>query len=133
IDALVKQLKDPDADTRRKAAKELAEAGAEAQPAGPALTAALKGKDLFVRPLAAQGLREIGPDAKPPGRGPGTMARDKPEEGSQAQSGGGRGGRPRRRGGRWPTGTRWSRWPPPSRTRTATEPSAARPPSRSGR
>ena len=37
IDALVKQLKDKDSDARRKAVKELGEAGKDAQPAAPRL------------------------------------------------------------------------------------------------
>src|SRR6516162_5148467 len=64
IDGLVKQLKDPDADVRRSAAKLLGEAGPEAKPAVAALSAALKDRDRYVRRYAAQSLGEIGPDAK---------------------------------------------------------------------
>jgi HEAT repeat protein len=65
VDALVKQLKSPDVDLRRAAAKGLSEAGADAKPAITALSAALSDKDLFVRRFAAQALGEIGPDARP--------------------------------------------------------------------
>jgi HEAT repeat protein len=65
VDELVKQLKDNDVDVRRKAAKDLADAGAEAKPAMPALTSALvKDTDLFVRRFAAQALGSMGKDAK---------------------------------------------------------------------
>ncbi len=60
---LIKQLKDGDSDTRRAAAKALAEGGAESKSAVPALIDALKDKDLFVRRFSAQALGEIGPDA----------------------------------------------------------------------
>jgi HEAT repeat protein len=61
---LIKQLSDPDADTRRAAAKALGEAGGDAKVAVPALVRALKDRDLFVRRFAAQALGEIGPEAK---------------------------------------------------------------------
>jgi HEAT repeat protein len=64
IDALVKQLKDKDADVRRKAVQELSEAGKDAQSATPALVQALKDNDLFVRRFAAQALGEIEADPK---------------------------------------------------------------------
>jgi HEAT repeat protein len=64
IDALVKQLKDKDSDARRKAVKELGEAGKDAQPAAPALVQALKDSDLFVRRFAAQALGDIEADPK---------------------------------------------------------------------
>jgi HEAT repeat protein len=64
IDDLVKQLKDKEADVRRKAAKELADAGADAKPAVPVLVAALKDNDLFVRRFSAQALGAIGEDAQ---------------------------------------------------------------------
>src|SRR5262249_2573918 len=64
IDALVKQLKDKDSDARRKAVKELGEAGKDAQPAAPALVQALKGSDLCVRRVAAQALGDIEADPK---------------------------------------------------------------------
>jgi HEAT repeat protein len=65
VDELVKQLKDKDVDVRRKAAKDLADAGAEAKPAVAALTSALmKDNDLFVRRFAAQALGSVGNDAK---------------------------------------------------------------------
>jgi HEAT repeat protein len=63
VEGLVKQLKGGDPDARRAAAKALAEAGADAKPAVPALKQALKDKDLFVRRFAAQALGAIGPDA----------------------------------------------------------------------
>lgn len=64
IDELVKQLKSPDADMRRAAAKALAESGADAKPAVAALADALKDKDTYVRRFAAQALGEVGPDAR---------------------------------------------------------------------
>ncbi len=64
VDGLVKQLKSPDADMRRAAAKALGEAGPDAKPAITALAHALSDKDLFVRRFAAQALGEIGPDAR---------------------------------------------------------------------
>jgi HEAT repeat protein len=64
VDGLIKQLKDNDPDTRRKAAKQLADSGADAKPAMPVLIAALKDNDLFVRRFAAQALGAIGEDAK---------------------------------------------------------------------
>jgi HEAT repeat protein len=64
IDALVKQMKNKDAEVRRQAAMELFEAGAEAKPALDALIAGLKDKDLYVRRFSAQAIGAIGPDAK---------------------------------------------------------------------
>jgi HEAT repeat protein len=64
IDALIKQLKDKDSDARRAAAKELAEAGKDAQAATPALIKSLGDKDLFVRRFSAQALGEIEADPK---------------------------------------------------------------------
>jgi HEAT repeat protein len=64
VDGLVKQLKDKDSDVRRKAAKELANAGPEAKAAVPMLVAALKDSDLFVRRFSAQALGAIGEEAK---------------------------------------------------------------------
>ncbi len=64
VDALVKQLKAPDEEARRGAAKSLAELGPEAKAAVPDLATALKDKDLYVRRFAAQALGEVGPDAK---------------------------------------------------------------------
>src|SRR5438045_7135993 len=65
IDALIKQLKSPDSDMRREAAKKLGELGKDAKKAGPALVTALKNdKDLFVRRFAAQGVGEVGADPK---------------------------------------------------------------------
>jgi HEAT repeat protein len=64
VDDLVKQLKDKDPDVRRKAAKDLADAKAEAMPALPMLVAALKDNDLFVRRFSAQAIGAIGEDAK---------------------------------------------------------------------
>jgi hypothetical protein len=64
VDGLVKQLKDKDADARRRAVKELAEAGKDAQSATPALITALKDDDLFVRRFAAQALGDIEADPK---------------------------------------------------------------------
>lgn len=62
--ALARQLKSPDADQRRAAAKALCDMGPEARPAVPALIQALKDKDLFVRRFSAQAIGEVGPDAK---------------------------------------------------------------------
>ncbi len=65
IDALIKQLKSPDSDMRREAAKKLGELGKDARKAGPALVTALKSdKDLYVRRFAAQSLGEIEADPK---------------------------------------------------------------------
>ncbi len=64
LSELTQKLKDKDPDTRRDAARGLAEMGAEAKPAVPALTAALKDSDLFVRRFSAQALGEIGADAQ---------------------------------------------------------------------
>jgi HEAT repeat protein len=64
VSDLTRQLKSPDADQRRAAAKSLFEMGDEARDAVPDLVQALKDKDLFVRRFAAQSLGEIGPDAK---------------------------------------------------------------------
>jgi HEAT repeat protein len=64
VDGLVKQLQDKDSDVRRKAARQLADAGLEAKPAVPMLVAALKDSDLFVRRFSAQALGAIGEDAR---------------------------------------------------------------------
>jgi HEAT repeat protein len=64
VDGLINQLKDKDNDTRRAAAKALAEAGGDAKVAAPALVAALKDKDMFVRRFAAMALGEIGADPR---------------------------------------------------------------------
>ncbi len=64
VENLIKQLKDPEASTRRSAAKALGEAGANAKEAVGALADALKDSDSFVRRFAAQSLGEIGPAAK---------------------------------------------------------------------
>jgi HEAT repeat protein len=64
VASLVKQLKSPDEELRRAAAKGLGELGPDAKPAVPDLTRALKDGDLFVRRFAAQALGEVGPDAK---------------------------------------------------------------------
>src|SRR5205814_298804 len=60
----LKQLKDKDTDTRRKAVKDLGEAGKDAQSAAPALVAAPKDNDLFVRRFAAQALGDLEADPK---------------------------------------------------------------------
>ena len=65
IDELIQKMKDKDIDTRRLAAKELADAGAEAKPALGVLIKALKDKDVYVRRFSAQAIGSIGPDAKP--------------------------------------------------------------------
>jgi HEAT repeat protein len=65
VDDLIAQLKDRDSDMRRGAAKRLAEMGADAKKAGPALVAAVKNdRDLFVRRFAAQALGAVGADPK---------------------------------------------------------------------
>src|SRR5205085_5534173 len=56
VENLVKQLKDPEASTRRAAAKALGEAGPGAKEAVGALADALKDNDAFVRRFAAQAL-----------------------------------------------------------------------------
>jgi HEAT repeat protein len=63
VNSLVQQLKSPDVDQRRAAAKNLGAMGSEASSAVPALAAALKDKDLYVRRFAAQALGEVGGDA----------------------------------------------------------------------
>jgi HEAT repeat protein len=65
ISNLITQMKAKDPDVRRQAAKELAEAGADAKPAVTVLSNALKDSDLFVRRFSAQALGNIGPDAAP--------------------------------------------------------------------
>jgi HEAT repeat protein len=65
VSDLTRQLKSPDPDQRRAAAKGLFEMGDEARDAVPDLVQALKDKDLFVRRFAAQSLGEIGANAKP--------------------------------------------------------------------
>jgi HEAT repeat protein len=64
VESLVKQLKSPEASTRRTAAKALGEAGPSAREAVGALADALKDSDSFVRRFAAQALGEIGPAAR---------------------------------------------------------------------
>ncbi len=65
VDGLIAQMKDKDTDTRRKAARELADAGADAKPALPMLVKALTSdSDLFVRRFSAQAIGAIGEDAK---------------------------------------------------------------------
>jgi HEAT repeat protein len=65
IDSLIKQLKSPDSDMRREAAKKLGELGPDAKKAGPGLVTALKtDKDLFVRRFAAQSLGQVEADPK---------------------------------------------------------------------
>jgi HEAT repeat protein len=59
----VARLKSKDTDERRRAAKELAEMGADARDAAPALIKALKDSDLFVRRFSAEALGKIGPKA----------------------------------------------------------------------
>jgi HEAT repeat protein len=84
IDALVKQLKDKDADTRRAAAKELGEAGKDAQSATDALVKSLKDNDLFVRRFAAQALGDIEADPKVAAPALAAMLKD-PKEKKEAQ------------------------------------------------
>jgi len=64
VDDLIKQLKDTDTETRRAAARSLADAGAEAKPAERALLGALRDRDMFVRRFAAKALGAIGADPK---------------------------------------------------------------------
>ena len=64
VSDLTRQLKSPDPDQRRAAAKGLFEMGDEAKEAVPDLVQALKDKDLFVRRFAAQSLGEIGGNAR---------------------------------------------------------------------
>jgi HEAT repeat protein len=63
VSSLIKQLKTGDNDTRRLAARDLGEAGADAKEAVSALTAALKDNDFFVRRFAAKSLGQIGSGA----------------------------------------------------------------------
>lgn len=61
VDELIKQMKDPDADMRRAAVRQLSEVGPQEAPkAVPVLIAALKDKDIFVRRFSAQGLAKLG-------------------------------------------------------------------------
>jgi HEAT repeat protein len=62
VAALVKQLQDPDADTRRAAARALGEAGTEARDAAPALVRTLRDKDRYVVQFAARALGQVGAD-----------------------------------------------------------------------
>jgi HEAT repeat protein len=65
VTKLVADLKSPDSDVRRTAAKGLGEMGPEAKSAAAALISALKNdKDLFVRRFAAQALGEVEADPK---------------------------------------------------------------------
>jgi HEAT repeat protein len=64
IDDLIAQLHDKDSDVRRRAAKEIAEAGPDAKNATAALVKALKDEDLFVRRFSAETLGVIGADPK---------------------------------------------------------------------
>ncbi len=65
VTTLVKQLKSPEADVRRNAARELANLGEEARPAVPALITAIKqDRDLFVRRFAVQALGTAKADPK---------------------------------------------------------------------
>lgn len=59
-----KDLKHPDADVRRAAAKSLGMIGADAKDAVPALAKALTDEDALVRVSAAFALYKIGPDAR---------------------------------------------------------------------
>jgi len=62
---LVADLKSPDSDVRRAAAKGLSEMGPDAKASAPALVSALKNdKDLFVRRFAAQALGDVGAEPK---------------------------------------------------------------------
>jgi HEAT repeat protein len=61
---LAQQLKSPEVEVRRTAAKSLFEMGTEAKEAVPNLVQALKDRDLFVRRFSAQALGEVGPDAR---------------------------------------------------------------------
>jgi len=57
---LIKQMKDPDADMRRAAVRQLSEVGpSEVSKAVPVLVAALKDKDVFVRRFSAQALAKL--------------------------------------------------------------------------
>lgn len=64
VSDLARQLKSPEVDQRRAAARSLFEMGTEAKAALPELMQALKDQDLFVRRFSAQALGEIGPDAR---------------------------------------------------------------------
>lgn len=61
---LITKLTDKDSDTRRAAAKDLAEMGGDARAAVPALIKALRDKDTYVRRFSAEALGKIGPEAK---------------------------------------------------------------------
>ncbi|HJZ59055.1 MAG TPA: HEAT repeat domain-containing protein [Gemmataceae bacterium] len=61
---LVAQLKSPDAQTRKEAAKTIGLIGPAAKDAVPALVNALKDKDSDVRSSAALALKWIGPAAE---------------------------------------------------------------------
>lgn len=64
LDALVEELRSPDARTRRLAAEEIGKLGAKAKPAVPALTTALTDTDDGVRANAAGALWATGSAAK---------------------------------------------------------------------
>src|SRR5262249_43016990 len=61
---LIKQMKSPDPELRRAAAKALGDAGADAKPAVLTLAEGLKDSDKFVRRFSAQALGNLGADAK---------------------------------------------------------------------
>jgi HEAT repeat protein len=61
---LARQLRSPDPDQRRAAAKGLIDLGPDARPVVRDLMQALKDKDQFVRRFSAQALGEIGPGAR---------------------------------------------------------------------
>jgi HEAT repeat protein len=61
---LIENLKSPDAETRIKAARGLADRKADAATVVPALTEALKDEHTDVRRCAAIGLGSFGPDAR---------------------------------------------------------------------
>ena len=65
VNELVQQLQSVDSGSRREAASALADLGAEAKPAVPALAQALRDKDLYVRRFAAKALGNLGADAQP--------------------------------------------------------------------
>lgn len=64
VQTLIGQLQNPDPKLRQDAANGLAEMGAQAASAAPALGKALKDADAYVRNAAANALSQIGPSAK---------------------------------------------------------------------
>jgi HEAT repeat protein len=80
VSALVKRLQKGDADSRRSAAKALADAGDQARTAVPALQRALSDRDKYVRRFAAQSLGALGKASASSISSLGTLAKSQNED-----------------------------------------------------